>query len=181
MVVKYKSMNTYLKFNLLKGRLLNGIVTDRFSKPEFSNKKILISKKSVIQAPVAARTILIVDSEPNILRLLYSVLSPVYQIVLKKQAVEAISWLEEGNKPAMVITEFNHKHFTAVQFISYFKSSGFFQDIPILILTENSNVTQEIAAISKDVACIMQKPFNPTILKDTIKTIFNEQQLSVIE
>jgi DNA-binding NtrC family response regulator len=170
-------MNGYLKLNLPKFRLFKeGVITAKLSVSDFistNNSKKLVYLKYSSPESVVARTILIVDNEPNILRLLYSVLSPSYKLVLKKHAVEAIGWLEEGNKPALVITEFNHQHFSAPQFVGYFKSSGIFRDVPILILTEDNNINQEGQPFSQEVASVIHKPFNPIYLKNIIKSILN--------
>ena len=49
--------------------------------------------------------ILIVDDEPNLLRLLEYNLKDKFDIFLKNDGTEALQWLDEGNFPNLIVTD----------------------------------------------------------------------------
>lgn len=120
------------------------------------------------------KTVLLVDDEPTILKLLEFVLSKEYTVVLKNNGYEAIQWLEDSNKPDLIILDINMPYFNGPEFLKSIKISGLFSQIPVIVLTGTSD-TQEIKSqLTFPVNEIIQKPFNPTKLKDAVKYLLSE-------
>lgn len=120
------------------------------------------------------KTILIVDDEPTILKLLEFVLSKEYQTELKSNGYEAIQWLEEGNKPDLIILDVNMPYFNGTEFLNSIKISGIFSKIPVILLTGTTDTKNLEAQLRFPVNEIIQKPFNPTKLKDAVKYLLAE-------
>ena len=54
---------------------------------------------------IVRKQILVVDDEVSILKLLNFIVSKDYDFVIKQNGVDAISWLEDGNDPALIISD----------------------------------------------------------------------------
>ncbi|WP_207427319.1 two-component system response regulator [Pedobacter sp. SYSU D00535] len=117
------------------------------------------------------KQILIVDDEVSILKLLNFVLSKDYNLVIKNSGVEAISWLEQGNDPALIISDLNMPYFDGSSFIRNLKISGFYRDTPVILLSGADDLDEKVRSLSIKVESYMQKPFNPTALKSVISDL----------
>lgn len=51
------------------------------------------------------KTLLIVDDDLSILKLLNFILSKDYDIVVKNNGIDAFGWLEDGNMPELIISD----------------------------------------------------------------------------
>lgn len=116
--------------------------------------------------------VLIIDDEPTILKLLNFVLAKSYHVTLKNNGYEAVQWLENGNKPDLIILDIVMPYFNGTDFFQSLKVSGLFSDIPVIMLTGDSNVENLASQLSFPVDVIMKKPFNPEKLKNAIESIF---------
>lgn len=116
--------------------------------------------------------ILIVDDETAILRLLDFLLSKEYKVTLRNNGYEAIQWLEMGNKPDLIILDIQMPYFDGPEFFRSIKVSGLFSNIPVIILTGESDTKDIHSRFKYPLENIIQKPFNPEKLKNAIKSIF---------
>lgn len=123
---------------------------------------------------MAKKQILIVDDEVSILKLLNFVLSPDYDLVIKTSGVEALSWLEEGNSPTLIISDLEMPYFDGSSFIYNLKISGFYRDTPVIILSGANNLAERVALMPFQLDDFIPKPFNPTQLKQAIINVFRK-------
>jgi two-component system, chemotaxis family, chemotaxis protein CheY len=127
------------------------------------------------------RQILIVDDEVSILKLLNFVLSKEYDLIIKNSGVEAISWLEQGNDPALIISDLQMPYFDGSSFIRNLKISGYYRDTPVILLSGADDLEDRVSKMSFKVESFMTKPFNPTTLKRVISELIerkNDLELS---
>lgn len=117
--------------------------------------------------------ILIVDDELSILKLLNFVLSKEYKLIIKNSGVEAISWLEEGNEPSLIISDLHMPYFDGSSFIHNLKVSGFFREIPVILLSGAENLESVADGMSHKAEAYIQKPFNPDALKAEITRLLS--------
>jgi len=120
------------------------------------------------------KQVLIVDDEVSILKLLNFVLSDLYELVIKTSGVEALSWLEEGNSPALIISDLEMPYFDGSSFIYNLKISGFYRDTPVIILSGAQNLEERISQMPFQLDACIPKPFNPTQLKEAIFKVFQK-------
>ncbi|MXV16182.1 response regulator [Hufsiella ginkgonis] len=120
------------------------------------------------------KQILIVDDEISILKLLNFLLSRDYDLVIKQNGAEAMSWLEEGNDPSIIISDLMMPYIDGSSFIRNLKVSGFYRETPIILLSG----ADDLEAIVKDMPFkadrYLKKPFNPTDLKTYISDILSQ-------
>lgn len=117
---------------------------------------------------------MVVDDEPTILKLLEFVLSKEYTVVLKNNGYEAVQWLEESNRPDLIILDVNMPYFSGAEFLKSIKISGLFSKIPVIVLTGTNDVQKVKEQLTFPVNEIFQKPFNPSRLKDAVKYLLTE-------
>lgn len=118
------------------------------------------------------KQILVVDDEVSILKLLNFVLSSQYDLVIKTSGVEALTWLEEGNSPALILSDLEMPYFDGSSFIHNLKISGFYRDTPVIILSGAKNLEERVSQMPFKLDDYMPKPFNPTQLKEAISNVF---------
>ncbi|HMI01349.1 MAG TPA: response regulator [Pedobacter sp.] len=121
---------------------------------------------------MAKRQILVVDDEVSILKLLNFVLSGQYDLIIKTSGVEALTWLEEGNSPELILSDLEMPYFDGSSFIHNLKISGFYRDTPVIILSGAKNLEKRVSQMPFKLDDCMPKPFNPTQLKEAISNVF---------
>jgi two-component system chemotaxis response regulator CheY len=114
------------------------------------------------------KTLLIVDDDLSILKLLNFILSKDYEIVVKNNGIDAFSWLEDGNMPKLIISDLQMPYFDGQSFLKNVKISGFYRDIPVIMLSAAHDLDEQVANMPFKVDAYMHKPFNPTSLKTAI-------------
>ena len=125
---------------------------------------------------MAKKQILVVDDEVSILKLLNFVLSNEYDLVIKNSGVEALTWLEEGNSPALILSDLEMPYFDGSSFIHNLKISGFYRDTPVIILSGASNLTERVSKMTFKLDAFIPKPFNPVQLKEAISDVFKKYE-----
>ena len=118
------------------------------------------------------RRILIVDDDLSILKLLNFILSKEYEIIVRNNGIDAFSWLEEGNLPGLIISDLQMPYFNGQSFIKNIKISGFFRDIPVIMLSAAHDLDEQVSNMPYQIDAYMPKPFNPTSLKAAINQVF---------
>ncbi|RYY06646.1 MAG: response regulator [Sphingobacteriaceae bacterium] len=120
----------------------------------------------------AKKQILVVDDDISILKLLNFILTKDYQVVTKNSGIEAFKWLEEGNYPELIISDLEMPYFNGTSFIRNLKISGFYRDTPVIVLSGAADIKEQVENMSFAVEGYINKPFNPTALKNTIIDVF---------
>ena len=76
------------------------------------------------------KQILFVDDKPAIGKVLSVYLGKENELVYFEDPVRAIEWLNEGNEPALIISDIRMPKMTGSEFLAYLKSNSLFKDIP---------------------------------------------------
>jgi CheY-like chemotaxis protein len=124
------------------------------------------------------KQILVVDDELSILKLLNFILSKEYDLVIKQNGADAIKWLEDGNDPALIISDLEMPYIDGGSFIRNLKISGFYRDTPVILLSGADNLESIAEQMPYRADACLKKPFNPAILKSAITTALNQYDLT---
>jgi two-component system, chemotaxis family, chemotaxis protein CheY len=119
------------------------------------------------------KQILVVDDELSMLRLLTFILSADYDLVIKKSGIEAISWLEEGNDPNLIISDLMMPYFDGSTLIRNLKISGLYRDTPVILLSGAEDLEDKVKQMPFKIDSYLEKPFNPAVLKSKIAQLIN--------
>lgn len=126
------------------------------------------------------RQILIVDDELSILKLLNFILSNEYDLVIKQNGLDALRWLEEGNAPAVIISDLEMPYVDGSTFIRNLKISGYYRNIPVILLSGADDLDEIVRDMPFQADRVFKKPFNPSKLKTFIEEALSQPDVTRI-
>jgi CheY-like chemotaxis protein len=118
------------------------------------------------------KSILLIDDEVTVLKLLEFILKENYTLEVKNNGLEAISWMDDGNMPDLIISDLEMPYVNGLDFVRSIKTSGYYREIPIILLTGNYSIEDLKTKLPYSYDLLVQKPFNPGKLKESIKSFF---------
>ena len=118
------------------------------------------------------KSILLIDDELTVLKLLEFILKEDYQLTVKNNGLEAISWMDDGNMPDLIISDLEMPYVSGLDFVRSLKTSGYYREIPIILLTGAYSLEDLKTKLPYNYDLLVQKPFNPGKLKESIKSFF---------
>lgn len=105
--------------------------------------------------------ILIIDDDKAMCQLLEKLLEKKYDITTKNDGISAMYWLVEGNIPDLIITDLDMPNLNGEEFIMNLKKSGYYKNVPFIIITGFNNKEQKTRIMRLGVHDFVVKPFNP--------------------
>jgi|SRR5690606_32805192 len=124
------------------------------------------------------KQILAVDDDSSIRELLEFLLRNNYNVVTKKDGMEAMMWLSEGNIPDLIITDIDMPRLNGYEFFKNVRGSGFYRDIPIMVISGLENSKFIITCLQQGADDYILKPFNPESLYAKIERVLNHTNVS---
>lgn len=119
------------------------------------------------------KLILLVDDEITVLKLLEFILKKDYNLVIHNNGLEAISWMDEGHLPDLIISDLEMPYVDGLDFVRSLKTSGYYRDIPIILLSAAYSLDDLVQKLPYNFDLLVPKPFNPSKLKETIKKLLS--------
>ncbi len=118
--------------------------------------------------------ILIIEDDAFMQKIIKSVLSDTYEINICSNGMAALSFLQDGNIPALIISDLNTPQLNGFGLLEQVKASEFFKDIPVLILSGEDGEGVKAYCIEAGAEDFLAKPFSPSQLEARVRVIFNE-------
>lgn len=115
--------------------------------------------------------ILAIDDEPSVLLIIQHYFKEKFLVEVFNKPAEAISWMQEGNIPDMIICDLNMPEISGEEFVVFLRSSGFFSSIPVIMLSATESSEKKILILNAGADDFMVKPFNPKELEARIHSI----------
>lgn len=115
------------------------------------------------------KKILFVDDKPAIGKVLLVYLGKENELVYFEDPVRAIEWLNQGNEPALIISDIRMPKMSGREFLTYLKNNALFRHIPFIILSSEESTTERIEMLNAGAEDFILKPFNPMELKARIR------------
>lgn len=119
------------------------------------------------------KKILIVDDKPSISKLIVQFLSKTYDVTTQTDGLQALSWMHAGNIPDLIITDLQMPNMDGFELISRIKESGFFRDIPVVVLSSKDSSSDRIKCLKMGAEDYLVKPFNPEELLIRVERILS--------
>ena len=119
------------------------------------------------------QTILLVDDEITVLKLLEFVLKKEFKLVIHNNGLEAMNWLDSGHLPDLIVSDLEMPYVDGIDFVKSLKSSGYYREIPIILLSAAYSVEDLAQKLPYNFDALVSKPFNPGKLKDNIQSLLN--------
>ncbi|MDD3274108.1 MAG: response regulator [Bacteroidales bacterium] len=117
------------------------------------------------------KRVLIVDDKETIAKIIKVYIADLFDCVYFDDPIKAISWLQEGDLPDLIISDINMPNMTGVEFLDYVKKNDMFNKIPFVILSGEDSTSQKIALLERGASDYISKPFNPMELKIRLKKL----------
>jgi CheY-like chemotaxis protein len=133
--------------------------------------QFFMSEESKIKGKMNKDSILIVDNHKNIRLLMSSFLKSEYNVVTKHDELTALSWLSKGNIPQLIILNISLPYINGIEFLNNIRSSGFFSQIPVIIVSDNENKLLKDKCHELGISAYLTKPFSPLDLQTSISKI----------
>jgi len=118
---------------------------------------------------IKKKTVLLVDDELTVLKLLEFILKKDYNLVIHNNGLEAINWLDSGHLPDLIISDLEMPYVDGIDFVKSLKSSGYYREIPIIILSAAYSLEDLVSKLPYNFDLLVPKPFNPASLKENIR------------
>ena len=115
------------------------------------------------------KKILFVDDKRTIGKVLSVYLGKENELVYFEDPLRAIEWLNEGNEPALIISDIRMPRMNGSEFLHYLKGNALFRHIPVVMLSSEESTTERINLLEAGAEDFILKPFNPMELKARIK------------
>ncbi len=126
--------------------------------------------------------ILIIDDDKAMCQLLAKLLEREYEVTTKTDGMNAMYWLIAGNIPDLIITDLDMPNINGEEFIINLKKSGYFKDLPFIIITGYYDKEQKLKLFKLGIQDYFVKPFNPKDLLFSVEVALkhNQKKYSVI-
>ncbi|MDZ4847485.1 MAG: response regulator [Chitinophagales bacterium] len=121
------------------------------------------------------KQILTVEDDTSVRMLLEYLLRGSYNVRVQKDGMEGMVWLENGNTPDLILLDTEMPRLNGFEFLKNIKKSGYYRDIPVIMLVGTENSDNIINFLHQGATDILMKPFNPKDLFDKIDTILNNK------
>ena len=120
------------------------------------------------------KTIVLVDDKESIAKVISYYLSKDFNVIYFNNPIKAISWLQEGNIPDLIISDIKMPEMTGDKFLVYLKNNDLFKSIPVVMLSGEDSTSERIRLLEEGAVDYLVKPFNPMEIKVRIKKILSE-------
>jgi two-component system, chemotaxis family, chemotaxis protein CheY len=118
------------------------------------------------------KTILAIDDVNATLDIINCTLCKQFIVVKKQNGREALEWMHEGNLPDVIISDLYMPEMDGFEFLKHIRTSGFFKDIPVIVLSSYENSSTRINCLKSGADDYLIKPFNPEELEVRVENIF---------
>ena len=119
--------------------------------------------------------ILIVDDKPEIAKVIKIQLSSEYNVHYLENPIKALSWMQEGNIPDLIISDVYMPEMNGHEFLIFLKANSLYAHIPVLILSSMENSGERVKMLEDGADDFILKPFNPQELKIRVRNILRKK------
>lgn len=122
---------------------------------------------------MSKKNILLIDDQPVMGILLKSKLENDFNVEIKHNGKEALSWIMEGNIPDAVVLDLNMPEMNGIEFIKEVRKFNYFEKVPLVVLSGEEGVNSRIEAFKEGADDFLMKPFNPAELTIRVNRFFD--------
>lgn len=117
--------------------------------------------------------ILHVDDDIYIRKIVQLTLSKEFELNSCTNGMEAITWLEDGNLPDVIITDLLMPQLNGQQLIKLIRKNSAFENVPIIVLSSLEDGVTKTTCLEQGANDFISKPFNPREIKVKINAVLH--------
>ncbi len=137
-----------------------------------STNKVKITQSNTMGFSNSGQTKILIIEDDNYMQLIMKrFLGKAYEIEICPSALEALTFLQNGNIPDLVISDLNTPNLSGLDFVQQISSSDFFKSIPVIIVSGEDSSEVRIRCLNRGADDFIVKPFNPAELEARIRAI----------
>ena len=124
--------------------------------------------------------ILLIEDHEAVRMLLTNFLKKDFEVNSVKDGFDALAWMSKGNIPDLILLDLQMEGMDGTTFLSNIKSSGFFRNIPIILVTGATDWERVLEPwldkikIDRVAEHYIKKPFDPEEVKTKIISILSK-------
>ena len=115
------------------------------------------------------KKILAIDDEKSIRFIIENTFNKEFDITTMSNGKVALYWMQSGNLPDLIICDIEMPVMDGFEFVRKVRSSGFFDDIPLIMLSGKEESKDKIKCFEIGADDYIIKPFNPKEIIARIK------------
>ena len=115
--------------------------------------------------------ILAVEDDSYMQLIIKKFLSKAYDVEVCPTAMDALSYIQNGNIPDLIISDLNTPNLSGLELVAQLHASDFFKSIPIIILSGEDSSDTRIKCLDSGADDFIVKPFNPAELEARVRAI----------
>jgi DNA-binding response OmpR family regulator len=113
----------------------------------------------------------IVEDDKFMQSILKKYFSNYFSVNVFSDGIEALSFLQDGNVPDLIVTDLNTPKLGGLELIKQIKASDFFNSIPIMVVSGEESSEMIVKCLDAGADDFVVKPFNPKELEARIRVI----------
>jgi DNA-binding response OmpR family regulator len=115
--------------------------------------------------------ILAVEDDAYMQLILKKFLSKTYDVEICPTAMDALTYLQNGNIPDLIISDLNTPNLSGLELVAQLSASDFFKSIPVIILSGEDSSETRIKCLDSGADDFIVKPFNPAEVEARVRAI----------
>ncbi len=119
------------------------------------------------------KKILLIDDVKEFRALVKIFLSSQYEVITARDGLEALSMLESGLVPDVIVTDLMMPRLDGYQLISQLKNVDPYKKIPVIVLSNVDKRQDKEALTKKGIYGYLHKPFSPDELRENLSQMLN--------
>ncbi len=123
------------------------------------------------------KKILAIDDEKSIRFIIENTFNKDFEVTTMSNGMDALFYLQSGNLPDVIICDVEMPVMNGFEFIRRIRESGFFEDIPLIMLSGKEESADKIKCFEMGADDYLLKPFNPKELIVRIKRRTESKEL----
>jgi DNA-binding response OmpR family regulator len=119
------------------------------------------------------KSMLIVEDDPFTRKFLETYFKNGFEVNIVPNGMEALAWLQESSHPDLILADIHMPKLNGYSFLKEVRSSGFFRNIPVIMLSGVQSSKERIECLRLGANDIVSKPFNPEELSLRIQNLLS--------
>jgi CheY-like chemotaxis protein len=114
------------------------------------------------------KMVLVVEDDLPMCWLLENILNDKYEVVIKNNGLEALSWLSVQHPPDLIISDINMPVIDGLELLEHLSVSALYKNIPVIMLSGSDDPVTRKRCLDLGAFTYLAKPFKPQKLLDEV-------------